>query len=33
VNRIGRVMTSLFFGQATGAMPDRRLDVGARIRF
>jgi hypothetical protein len=35
VNRIGYsgVMTSPFFRQATGAMPGRRIDVGARIGF
>jgi hypothetical protein len=35
VNRIGYsgVMTSPFFGQATGAMPGRRIDLGARIGF
>jgi hypothetical protein len=26
-------MTSPFFGQATGAMPGRRIDLGARIGF
>jgi hypothetical protein len=35
VNRIGYsgVMTSPFFGQATAAMPGRRIDLGARIGF
>jgi hypothetical protein len=35
VNRIGYsgVMTSPFFGQATGALPGRRIDLGARIGF
>jgi hypothetical protein len=35
VNPIGYsgVMTSPFFGQATGAMPGRRIDLGARIGF
>jgi hypothetical protein len=35
VNRIGYsgVMTSPFFGQATGAMPGRRIDLGVRVGF
>jgi hypothetical protein len=35
VNRIGYsgVMTSPFFGQATAAMPGRRVDLGLRIGF
>ena len=35
VNRIGYsgVMTSTFFGQATAAMPGRRIDVGVRVGF
>jgi hypothetical protein len=35
VNRIGYsgVMTSPFFGQATAAMPGRRVDVGMRVGF
>jgi hypothetical protein len=35
VNRIGYsgVMTSPFFGQATAAMPGRRIDVGLRVGF
>jgi hypothetical protein len=35
VNRVGYsgVMTSPFFGQATAAMPGRRIDLGARIGF
>jgi hypothetical protein len=27
------VMTSVFFGQATSAMPGRRLEVGSRFYF
>ena len=35
VNRVGYsgVMTSPFFGQATSAMPARRIDVGVRVGF
>jgi hypothetical protein len=35
VNRIGYsgVMTSNFFGEATGAMPGRRIDIGVRMGF
>ena len=35
VNRMGYngVMTSPFFGQASAALPARRIDVGARIGF
>jgi hypothetical protein len=35
VNRVGYsgVMTSPFFGEATAAMPGRRLDVGLRVGF
>ena len=35
VNRVGYsgVMTSPFFGQATAAMPGRRIDVGVRVGF
>ena len=35
VNRVGYsgVMTSPFFGQATAAMPGRRIDVGMRVGF
>jgi hypothetical protein len=35
VNPVGfsGVMTSPFFGQATGAMPGRRIDVGVRVGF
>ena len=35
VNRIGYsgVMTSPFFGQATAAMPGRRIDLGVRVGF
>jgi hypothetical protein len=35
VNPIGYsgVMTSPFFGQPTGALPGRRLDVGMRVGF
>jgi hypothetical protein len=35
VNRVGYsgVMTSPFFGQATAAMPARRIDVGMRVGF
>jgi hypothetical protein len=35
VNRIGYsgVMTSPYFGQATAAMPGRKIDVGLRVGF
>ena len=35
VNRIGYsgVMTSPFFGEATAAMPGRRIDLGVRVGF
>jgi hypothetical protein len=35
VNRIGYsgVMTSPYFGEATAAMPARKIDVGLRIGF
>jgi hypothetical protein len=35
VNRVGYsgIMTSRFFGQATAAMPGRRIDVGVRVGF
>lgn len=35
VNRVGYsgVMTSQFFGQATGAQPGRRIDIGIRVGF